>query len=718
MQRKMWLLLLALHAGCLDSTPNEGSDEDTDTTASADADTDEALDPPETSADVESPYPLDAIPPAPELSPATPTCPTWEDASPLGPRLLSVVAARSDTDVLSLAGPFVWHWDGVTHRAAALTLEGSPPGPCDELVWSDLHREGELWWATTYEGEVWHGTLLTPLSRHPLFETGRALAISGTSPSDLWVTGDDGRLAHFDGQTWTTRVIDTRFTLTDVHAESPDLVWLTATWDETQTTAGPARLYRSIRTDTGLDFEVVHELTGNLRSVWAHGTEAWVVGRSAEGDGRTLFAHFDGQTWNPLPSPPLHELREIAGHLDDTLELWVWGLGTTYHFRDDAWHEVLLDDAGTGFGTLSVSPTGPGRAWAESGTNLIQITPRRVAPLRQACCYLYDLEAAAPDDLWFAGERGLLMHYDGMTFHMDESLFTSLALAPDRINPIPAMFGLWRSPPTRDSAVNHPTTSLWAVGHDGKTAQVRRREVPLGAAPTDLTSPWTPVPVPSSARDAKLLDIWGTDTEHLWVVGLIGEADHQPAEGVLLEWDGQAFREAELERPSPSTPLGGLRVVTGTAANDVWAVGRGEELHHFDGTRWATYRLPFALNLNDATAYGPGLLFATGAPDSYHQGYYFGVAIEVDLARSEPIRLVRFADNEPLMASWRSHTSADGVAVDSQGSLWLGVADHWDRVAQWNDALPPTEGRIVHDGEHLWLLLFDGKALRSPHRAP
>lgn len=713
MQRKMWPLLLALHAGCLDSAPNEGSAEDTDTTASADADTDEALDPPETSADVESPYPLDAIPPAPELSPATPACSTWEDASPLGPRRPAVVAARSDDDVLSLAGPFVWHWDGVTHRAAALTLEGSPPGPCDSFAWSDLRREGELWWATTYEGEVWHGTLLTPLSRHRLFEAGRALAISGTSPSDLWVTGDDGRLAHFDGQTWTTRVIDTRFTLTDVHAESPDLVWLTATWDDTQTNAGPARLYRGVRTDTDLDFEVAHELTGDLRSVWAHGTEAWVVGRSAEGDGRALFAHFDGQTLDRLTPPPLHELNEIAGHLGDTLELWVWGIGTTYHFRDDAWHEVLLDDAGTGFGTLSVSPTGPGRAWAESSTNLIQITPQGVAPLRQACCYLYDLDAAAPDDLWFTGERGLLMHYDGMAFHMDESLFTSLALPPDRL-PIAAMLGLWRSPPTRDTAGGAPTTSLWAVGHDGKTAQVRRREVPLGAAPTDLTSPWTSVPVPSSARDAKLLDIWGTDTEHLWVVGLIGEADHQPAEGVLLEWDGQAFREAELERPSPSAPLGGLRVVTGTAANDVWAVGRGEELHHFDGTRWASYRLPFALNLNDATAYGPGLLFATGAPDAYHQGYYFGVAVEVDLARSEPVRLIRFADNEPLMASWRSSSSTEGVAVDSQGNLWLGDADHWDRVAHWNEAMPPTEGRIVHDGEHLWLLLIDGEALRSP----
>ncbi|HRE88857.1 MAG TPA: hypothetical protein PK095_06900, partial [Myxococcota bacterium] len=652
--------------------------------------------------------PRDAIPPAPEVSPVTSSCPDWEDASPLGPRGVSVVAALADDDVLSLSGAFVWHWDGVTHRAAPLVLEGSPgPTPCEPLFWSDLHREGELWWATTHDGEVWHGRLLSTLSRQDLFE-GRALAVSGTSPSDVWVAGDGG-LAHFDGQTWTTRALDARFTVTDVHAISPDLVWVTATWSETETLAGPSRLYRSVRTDTGLEFEVAHELTGDLRSVWAHGTEAWVVGRSAEGDGRTVFAHFDGQTWSPLTPPPLYELHELTGHYGEAVELWVWGVGTLHHWRDEAWREVLFGDLGTGFGTRSLSSTGPGRAWAENGHNLIHITPQRVGMLRGACCHLFDLEAASPDELWFTGERGLLMHHDGATYTMDESLFESLELVP-----LPAMFGLWRSPASRDAASGPPTTWLWAVGHDGKTAQVRRREVPLGARPTDLTEPWITVTVPPPARDAKLLDIWGADLEHLWVVGLIGEADHQPAEGVLLEWDGETLRPADLERPTPSTPIGGLRVVTGTAANDVWAVGRGDALHHFDGSRWSTYRLPFPLNLNDATAVAPGLLFATGAPDTFDQGYYFGVAIEVDLARSEPVQLLRFLDDEPLMASWRSRSTLDGVAVDSQGNLWLGDDKTWDRVARWSEFLPPTEGRIVHDGQHLWLLLIDGQALRSP----
>lgn len=124
-----------------------------------------------------------------------------------------------------------------------------------------------------------------------------------------------------------------------------------------------------------------------------------------------------------------------------------------------------------------------------------------------------------------------------------------------------------------------------------------------------------------------------------------------------------------------------------------------------------------------------------GAPDTFISGAYFGLLVDVDLARADPIRIHRLGADEPVLASWATGSRADGsgarpptspndpagsalgigIAFDSQYRPWLAVDDTWKPLdARWLNVSLRSENRLVSDGKHLWLLGLDGSAFKSP----
>jgi len=108
----------------------------------------------------------------------------------------------------------MWHFDGNKWADVKLSTAqgGTIGGPIDLAgvlgfasndVWAvgeKIHLDVESSLVIHYDGVRWAEAALPP--------QGFLISIWGTSKSDLWVGGVDGVIGHFDGSTWTQRLLD------------------------------------------------------------------------------------------------------------------------------------------------------------------------------------------------------------------------------------------------------------------------------------------------------------------------------------------------------------------------------------------------------------------------------------------------------------------------------------------------------------------------------
>lgn len=107
--------------------------------------------------------------------------------------------------------------------------------------------------------------------------------------------------------------------------------------------------------------------------------------------------------------------------------------------------------------------------------------------------------------------------------------------------------------------------SLWAERGGGTVFGVGRNGVIVRRTPYES---WVALESPAQAP---LLDIDGTGAKDLWAVG---------GGGTVLHFDGEAWRRVD------SGTQEGLIAVAAAAPDNVWAVGTRGTALHFDGTRW------------------------------------------------------------------------------------------------------------------------------------
>ena len=103
---------------------------------------------------------------------------------------------------------------------------------------------------------------------------------------------------------------------------------------------------------------------------------------------------------------------------------------------------------------------------------------------------------------------------------------------------------------------------LWAVGSDGNRPVILRGD----------GTTWRTVVMPALEYPAPAYDgVWGSGPDDVWIVGHGGQ---------ILHWDGTALREV------PSGVNEYLHGVWGTGPDDVIAVGDGGRILHWDGATW------------------------------------------------------------------------------------------------------------------------------------
>jgi hypothetical protein len=272
----------------------------------------------------------------------------------------------------------------------------------------------------------------------------------------------------------------------------------------------------------------------NLTSLWALGSDdVWAAG------GMEIFLHWDGTGWARVPSPSFWSVYDLC-----------------FCAPDDGW---------------AVTQTGDilrydGVDW--------QVFPSPNDPhILSAVWCQCDAQPAA--DVWAVGRPGKVVHYDGQAWSMVD------------VPPVADLYGAWAPGPGelwavgRDGALLHYVDSLGQVIATGLGEDLNSV---WGRAPGEAWAvgdggtilhydglSWTDQSIPGAGSLSK---VWGApDGSGPWAVGGNWQS------GSLLGWTGSAWRAEYLfGNPSPA-----LAAIGGTAADDLWAVGAGGAISHWDG---------------------------------------------------------------------------------------------------------------------------------------
>lgn len=275
------------------------------------------------------------------------------------------------------------HWDGNSVRLVVK----------NELrmrdVWGD--QRGGLWAVGSrtspnmgivlrFERSQWH-----QVARVPSWLT----VIWGTSPDDIWATGEEGVMLHYDGTQWSeTSVPKAHYRglwglRGDLWAVGErGMVLHLADWQPTRIAVGHSN---------------------NLNDVWMHGdSTGWAVGSA----GLILGRHHDGAGWAPWPLNTTRSLNSVHGCSGD--DVWAVGDGgISLHFDGKRWIEVAT---GTSARLTSVHCRNQ-VAWAvgASGTMLTYKDGAWHALATGIHDELRSVWNGGPDDLWIVGRQGVVL---------------------------------------------------------------------------------------------------------------------------------------------------------------------------------------------------------------------------------------------------------------------------------------------------------------------
>lgn len=313
-------------------------------------------------------------------------------------------------------------------------------------------------------------------------------------------------------------------------------------------------------------------LTNQLLSVDAVSEkDVWAVGWAQDPNGPpfvklTLIEHFNGNTWNIVPSPNrrnavISQLHSVsAASAND-----VWAVGASHD------------------GTL------PSRTLIQHWDGTQWSTALSPSPDKQFN-ELRGVAAISANDAWAVGFRGgtkietpietFILHWNGTSWIQVES--------PNVPGGANQLFGI-----TAISA-----NDIWAVG----TA---------AGAPLAMHwngSTWTIVPVSSDGglSTEKLTAVSGVAGNDVWAVGDGKGVFSNQTFATLRHWDGARWTDKVCRVASASNPPDGYEgggpdaYFTGVAAaapNDVWAVGvrgSGPMILHWNGQGWTTVTHPRA----------------------------------------------------------------------------------------------------------------------------
>ena len=331
---------------------------------------------------------------------------------------------------------------------------------------------------------------------------------------------------------------------------------------------------------------------------WANSdTDFWAAGENG------ILYHWNGITWKdhnpPSPSKELtsKDIRGLWG--SGSNDMWAVGEDAILHYDGSVW-KIMTSLVNLGVGVIN----------AVSGTST--------------------------SDVWFVGENGTLIHYDGSNFQKDTSRLENLyGIWGDATN---NYFAVGNMANSNDPAIIHfngtnwqSTTvaglpranlsSIWGYGNEqwlvgskisneGTLYHVNTGAWYLeqNSAMADLTTiygfdvnnvwaagfasgddivllrrngaRWDKDPILGQVSSVNLFNLSGKPSQALWAVGSSGT--------VLTRKNNSWQRSAETNSLTNNTISG----LWGSACDNVWAIDDRGIILHFDGNIWSSVRSP------------------------------------------------------------------------------------------------------------------------------
>jgi hypothetical protein len=341
----------------------------------------------------------------------------------------------------------------------------------------------------------------------------------------------------------------------------------------------------------GFGLGSIHMLTGSSGSdVWAAGYDQNTMSG--------LVTHWDGMTWARASVPPEVGTLNVA---------WLNGPGGVSFMSRGGGSFAACSVAGVNPPSCSVEKfplSGSVALWGSDSTNLWAVgygglvargqlgRPFRSVSSRTTS-QLQALWGSGPDDVWAVGGATRLHYQDGAWEPPGEAIVLAggngslhaiwgrsreeiwaVGSATTILNIDPAT---GRFVPDKERAMGLPSTlqllSVWGSS-DGTIFAVGSDTNPVQSGPVIIartaSAPWQLRALPAEAV-YPLAAVWGAAPDDVWAVGY---------GGTILHYDGQRFSSL------PSGSASNLTTVWGSGPRDVWAAG-SNTLLHYDGIGWS-----------------------------------------------------------------------------------------------------------------------------------
>jgi len=402
-------------------------------------------------------------------------------------------------------------------------------------------------------------------------------------------------------------------TVTSVWADNAGTIWVGGD-------AGTLMRSRNGGTWEGITSDAID---GTIGSLWGSGpNDIWAT------NNRLLF-RFDGTSWRKVPYPSgaaadgLPWFTSLSG--SGANDVWLSSANGVYHWNGAAWSDGYLTDRDV----LFVSAASASEVWALDSDRLYKWNDATFVVVNWSGSTPFQgVYAIGPNDVW-ANANGDLWHWDGRQFTREAGIFTSGAyLQYDTVfattpGDVWALNDNFKVPYHRVSAGNWsalayeaddaavyprvgtgiPSGGAWLGGGRGRVWKYDTDRFKLIVPPIDPLAAgdlnaiwsdgngttiavggpplrnagggWQPIPIASGVGVMNAL--WGRSATDVWGVG--------PGGGVY-HYDGTMWSVVATGLPSTTTQNLQLYTLGGTATGELWALGTGGQVLHFDGQTW------------------------------------------------------------------------------------------------------------------------------------
>jgi hypothetical protein len=500
------------------------------------------------------------------------------------------------------------------------------------------------------------------------------------APNDIWAidnyeTGPfEGRsqLVHWDGSAWSLGLSpytgpESHF-LGELAAISANDMWAVGA----RNSNGPHGQTLALHWD-GVEWTTIPtpnlETAGNqLGAVLAvAANDVWAVGSA--GERWPLIMHWNGTAWSvergstsPLSLTVLHDIAQVSPN-----DIWAVGTGNRNTLAEHYAYQCVSPTptstgtrtAATTTGTVTPAPTyatyTPVPTWTPRPTGTTSPTPtpncipEPTAQWRTISSpevgYRSGLSGVAivtADDVWAVGtysERigpgmsranALALHWDGTSWSqaympnpgtLSNDLAAVEALSADNVWAVGRFRD--RGSETLRAYIMHWDGTSWAVvpspdpGNSESTlsgiAAISPNDMwAVGTVAQDTTltehwdgTQWSIVPSPNMGVHSELNSVSGTASNDVWAVGFCHFGSAGP-KTLALHWDGSEWSVVPTVNPNPSA-ADTFKAVIALAPDDAWAVGDYQDpdrkgystlIEHWDGVSWSVVPSPNGSEIN------------------------------------------------------------------------------------------------------------------------